>query len=491
MKCTSYLLAFATTVLAIDDITYYLSNEELYMFLEDVNENHPNISYLYSIGSSVEGEELWVLMMTLAPLNEIGVPNVKVIGNIHGNEPVGRELIVSFIKMLVKGYLENDQAIVQLLTSTRIHLLPSANPDGFTKALEGECIVGPGRRNANNMDLNRNFILEYPLDAHRDRLREEETLAIINWMTNINFVLSVSIHSGSLVVVYPYDECFSTGFTGTCGKSPTDDDDVFRHLALTYASNTNGAIYNTCPGGQHFENGIINGAAWFESSGTMGDFNYRESGCMELTVEVSCCKYPHPSRLNDIVDNNLGALTAVIGEVHQGVKGVVTCGGEPTRASVTVVGRNMTTLTTDNGEYWRILLPGRYFLLFEASSVCTPQYVAIEIPRQKTGKNYQPLIVNVNLKVKWIDDIDEELELEERKEEEINTNSTTLESTTNRTGGINNVNVSTRTLVHLEPRMESSISSSASLFLCKSVIVIIWVIHLFLENLRSSNYLAI
>lgn len=64
------------------------------------------------------------------------------------------------------------------------------------------------------MDLNRNFILEYPLDAHRDRLREEETLAIINWMTNINFVLSVSIHSGSLVVVYPYDECFSTGFTG-------------------------------------------------------------------------------------------------------------------------------------------------------------------------------------------------------------------------------------------------------------------------------------
>uniref|UniRef100_T1IAD1 Peptidase M14 domain-containing protein n=1 Tax=Rhodnius prolixus TaxID=13249 RepID=T1IAD1_RHOPR len=445
MKCTSYLLAFATTVLAIDDITYYLSNEELYMFLEDVNENHPNISYLYSIGSSVEGEELWVLMMTLAPLNEIGVPNVKVIGNIHGNEPVGRELIVSFIKMLVKGYLENDQAIVQLLTSTRIHLLPSANPDGFTKALEGECIVGPGRRNANNMDLNRNFILEYPLDAHRDRLREEETLAIINWMTNINFVLSVSIHSGSLVVVYPYDECFST--EGTCGKSPTDDDDVFRHLALTYASNTNGAIYNTCPGGQHFENGIINGAAWFESS--------------------------------------------VIGEVHQGVKGVVTCGGEPTRASVTVVGRNMTTLTTDNGEYWRILLPGRYFLLFEASSVCTPQYVAIEIPRQKTGKNYQPLIVNVNLKVKWIDDIDEELELEERKEEEINTNSTTLESTTNRTGGINNVNVSTRTLVHLEPRMESSISSSASLFLCKSVIVIIWVIHLFLENLRSSNYLAI
>uniref|UniRef100_A0A224XMT0 Putative zinc carboxypeptidase n=1 Tax=Panstrongylus lignarius TaxID=156445 RepID=A0A224XMT0_9HEMI len=471
MKCTAYLLAFVTTIMATDEISNYLSNEELYDFLAEVNENYQNISYLYTIGSTITGEELWVLLLSLAPNNEVGVPNVKIIGNIHGNEPVGRELIVSFIKMLLKGYTDNDSDIIHLLSTTRIHLLPSANPDGFTKALEGECNIGPGRRNANEVDLNRNFILESPSDTYSVRTREEETMAIITWMTEIQFVLSVSIHTGSLVVAYPYDECIAASTSlESCSKSPTDDEDVFRYLALTYASNTKGAIYNTCPGGKDFEHGIVNGAAWYSASGTMGDFNYRERGCMELTVEVNCCKYPHPSKLNDIKDNHLQALTAVLGEVHQGIKGVVTCGGEPTRATIKVIGRNMTTFSTEYGEYWRILLPGRYFLEVEGSTLCTPTTVAVEIPKQKVGKHSQPLIKNIDLKLKWIDDIDDELESEEKE------SYTTVLETTEETKG----NGTNRTQLHLVPRMESSVSLASSLSLSNSVSIVILCLPLYL-----------
>lgn len=479
MKCTAYLLAFVTTIMATDEISNYLSNEELYDFLVDVNENYQNITYLYTIGSTVKGEDLWVLLITLAPLDEIGGPNVKIIGNIHGNEPVGRELIVSFIKMLLKGYTENDSDIINLLSTTIIHLLPSANPDGFANAVEGECYLGPGRKNANDVDLNRNFIPESPTNFYRVRSIEEETMAIMKWMSEIQFVLSISIHTGSLVVAYPYDECIPASTSlESCSKSPTDDEDVFRHLAFTYASNTKGAIYNTCPGGKHFEHGIVNGAAWYSASGTMGDFNYREHGCMELTVEVNCCKYPHPSKLNDIMDHHLQALTAVIGEVHQGIKGVVTCGGEPTRATIKVIGRNMTIFTTRNGEYWRILLPGRYFLEVEASTLCTLTTVAVEIPKQKVGKHSRPLIKNIDLKLKWIDDIDEGFEFEEKETMENESNiRIILDTTTETNGNGTSISFSNRTRLNLVPRMESSISLASRLPLSNGASILILVCH--------------
>jgi len=42
--------------------------------------------------------ELWAVKLTTA--NELlGVPNVKIVGNIHGNEPVGREIILHLIQV--------------------------------------------------------------------------------------------------------------------------------------------------------------------------------------------------------------------------------------------------------------------------------------------------------------------------------------------------------------------------------------------------------
>ena len=47
-----------------------------------------------------EGRELWVLLVSSTPNEKVLLkPEVKYVGNIHGNEPVGRELLLRFIQV--------------------------------------------------------------------------------------------------------------------------------------------------------------------------------------------------------------------------------------------------------------------------------------------------------------------------------------------------------------------------------------------------------
>ncbi|XP_038638178.1 carboxypeptidase M isoform X1 [Scyliorhinus canicula] len=345
---------------ALDFKYHHMTSLEAY--LQDLQTNYSTLTYVYSIGESVEGRNLWAVAIGETPReHRVGIPEVKCIGNIHGNEPIGREILLHLIDHLVTSY-GRDKNITRLVGSMRIHILPSMNPDGFEKASAGKCTGIHGRYNSNKMDLNRNFPDPF---GRTDSSLEPETEAVMRWIHSESFVLSASIHGGAIVAAYPYDN----NNLGSNNYSRSPDDDVFRYLAKMFSFHHK-SMYkgNLCK--MKFLNGVTNGAKWYRISGGMQDYNYVWGQCFELTLELSCCKYPTAAQLPHFWEQNKVPLILFIQQVHLGLKGrVLDDKGNPiSKATVNIFGRsNLIPFQTNSlGEYYRLLVPGEYVLEVEA-----------------------------------------------------------------------------------------------------------------------------
>nr|XP_015208270.1 PREDICTED: carboxypeptidase M isoform X2 [Lepisosteus oculatus] len=340
----------------------YHDSAEIEQYLKAVNKNYSSFTHLHSIGKSVEGRDLWVLVLGRFPTqHKIGIPEFKYVGNMHGNEVVGRVLLLHLINHLTSNYM-TDPIITKLIDSSRIHILPSMNPDGF-EASSHDCVYSVGRFNKNGIDLNRNFPDAFMEDR---RPREPEVQAVMNWVHSEPFILSANLHGGAVVASYPYDNS-NGGAELQKGFSISPDNDIFVHLAKTYSFNhTLMHKGNNCDQTKAFKDGITNGYYWYALPGGMQDYNYVWGQCLEITLEVSCCKYPPITELPGLWAANKPALLAYMQQVHLGVKGqVFDSNGSPIQnALVEVEGRNnLCPFKTDkNGEYYRLLLPGNYKL---------------------------------------------------------------------------------------------------------------------------------
>jgi carboxypeptidase D len=116
-------------------LSKYHTHDELKSLFEDLEKQYPLIAKTGVIGKSVQGRDLVYLRVTsnATAVRPVGLPMFKYVGNMHGNEAVGRELLIAFAQHLLLNYGKNDE-ITNLVESTDIYILPSLNPDGFAKA---------------------------------------------------------------------------------------------------------------------------------------------------------------------------------------------------------------------------------------------------------------------------------------------------------------------------------------------------------------------
>ncbi|XP_008325396.1 probable carboxypeptidase X1 isoform X2 [Cynoglossus semilaevis] len=365
---------------------------EMRKLMKLVHEECPDITRIYSIGKSYKGLKLYVMEISDNPgKHELGEPEFRYVAGMHGNEVLGRELVLNLMQYMCQEYKRENQRIVHLIKETRIHLLPSMNPDGYEIAYKkGSELAGwaLGRFSYEGIDMNHNFadlnsVMWTAIELETDRSKlinhyfpipemytsEEafvasETRAVINWMQNIPFVLSANLHGGELVVTYPYD---MTRDWAPREHTPTPDESFFRWLATAYAS-TNQVMSNPDRRPCHNKdflryNNIINGADWHNVPGSMNDFSYLHTNCFEVTVELSCDKFPHASELPTEWENNRESLLVYMEQVHRGIKGVIR--DKDTEAGIAdaiikVEDIDHHIRSVADGDYWRLLNPGEY-----------------------------------------------------------------------------------------------------------------------------------
>lgn len=138
-----FILLFITTVVhnfTINEDETFLQNPhyhkhtEIDVLFTKLEKIFPSLVKKHIIGQSLEGNDLIVLEITKnIRKRNLLTPMFKYIGNMHGDETIGRELIIYLAQYLLFNY-DKVTEISELINKTDIFLMPTMNPDGFERA---------------------------------------------------------------------------------------------------------------------------------------------------------------------------------------------------------------------------------------------------------------------------------------------------------------------------------------------------------------------
>ncbi|MFQ6089479.1 MAG: M14 family metallopeptidase [Candidatus Methanofastidiosia archaeon] len=310
-----HLIPFVALILSsaslTADVAYfpeaYTTYEEMVSELEEISREYSEIAKLYEIGRSVQNRRLLALKISDFPWKEEDEPEVFFVANHHAREVITTEVALYFIRYVVENY-EKDERVTNLVDEREIWIVPMLNPDGHVMVENGK---HDQRKNANGVDLNRNYSFMWGkdnigsspgIDGQTYRgpspFSEPETQAIKNLVESREFSISISFHSGISIILFPW---------GYVAKN-TPDDPMFREIASKMS------LLSGYPYGNAKDRVI------YLVNGEFDDWMYGEMGIISLTVEVygrnssNIWKYFNPpsSEIEEVGERNLELMLYVV-----------------------------------------------------------------------------------------------------------------------------------------------------------------------------------
>lgn len=206
-----------------------------------------------------------------------GKPVLLVVGMHHGNEWPSGEVTMEFALDLVRKY-GRDRQITGLLKKTRIVLVPIVNVDGFVKNT---------RRNANNVDMNRNYGFgwgESPPYEGAAPWSEPETRNVRDLISSRQVTTFLTMHTCLGNMLYP-------PLQHKAGLPP----DIAAFRSFADAMGTQNGYFHTTS------------ADDYETSGEVIDWSYYATRGLGVTVEVCTTPLTLPRTFQSlVVDQYLG-----------------------------------------------------------------------------------------------------------------------------------------------------------------------------------------
>ncbi|XP_077542076.1 carboxypeptidase M-like [Haemaphysalis longicornis] len=354
--------------------------------IRDLHSAFPALSRLEVVGK-VAGSPVYVLIISRKPRRPFLLPRVYLLADF----PAGSEQLIRLASHLLQEY-DQDEAVARVVNGTEVHII-------FW--LEPVTVQGTPKDDCSADDLGGDELAGFP-DYFNDkaamltddsRLSEQAQL-LAQWIRRGRFVLGAHLRGGDGDVAVAYG--FRNGFLSRNSPIAAPDEDVLRNLSLGYAQlqpeMKKGAPH--CPGGhlRGFPGGVTSAAAWKKRPGSVQDYAYVREGTLVLDLAISCCRVPSEQTLRRLWMDNKNAMVHLLREVQRALRGYVKApdGTHIPGALLTIRGRNVGFRSSDQGEFWRMLLPGTYMLLVSARGYL-PDAVSVTVPEQ--GQKMEPVVV--------------------------------------------------------------------------------------------------
>lgn len=356
----------------------YHDPETVEASLRSLADTFPDLVRLADLGDSVEGRDLWGVLLSDQPwTREDDEPSLRVLGTHHGDEWSSMEVPLALAWRLAEDYTQGDPEVVQLLDTHELWIVPLVNPDG---------VEAFTRRNANSVDLNRNYAYEWTPTTWSGAapFSEPETRAVRALALARSFHHSISMHSGATNI----------GWVWNWNLQDTPEDVFLGAACEAYLEDTE-------------QDGfwVSQGSEWYITRGDTNDWSYGVRGGHDYTLEISDEKAPPVEEIPEFLGYHVGpSLRFLLAGAQTGVRGRITdTEGRPVEARFLSPEAAWPGYSDpETGAYARPLPPGTYSMQVLAEGHAA-QTVSVTVPASGVAEVDVALVRTADLVVDRFD----------------------------------------------------------------------------------------